>query len=235
MILRKYLACAFIFFLFNCTANNGDLLEKAKNLTAKGDFEASNIVLSKILDNDSTIAEAWNLIGINYFELENYPLASAGVLKAVALDPSDYRFYYNLGNVRREQKLFEESFQLYERALSIKPDVADIYLNRGVLYSKVGSPFKAIKEFEVAAKLEPKNPLILFNKGRTQLILNDVAGSIETLEAAIEINSKNPEYYFWLGNAYYTASDTAKACMNFKISQEKGSESAEATYPLLCN
>ena len=54
----------------------------------------------------------------------------------------------------------------YTKAISLKPQFADAYNNRGLLYAAKGEDQKAIADFFMCATINPKEPKCYVNRGR---------------------------------------------------------------------
>lgn len=101
--------------------------------------------------------------------------------EASRLNPSDYRYHFELSNMylarfdgiekQSTDPLARETFYRamneLERVQMLKPDFVAAYYNLGILKKKVGDYEEAREEFRKALKLEPQDPRILLQLGET--------------------------------------------------------------------
>jgi protein O-mannosyl-transferase len=77
----------------------------------------------------------------------------------VRTTPGAYKGYYDLGLVRYRQKAFGEAKSLWEKALTVKPDMMALHNNLGVLYEETGdyeraeSHYRAVLGVRTMAKV----------------------------------------------------------------------------------
>lgn len=114
---------------------------------AKRDFERA-VKLKK------DYAEAWNNIGVVYFQQEDYRKAVSNYSKAVAIRPSAV-FHSNLGSAYFAQKKFDEAMREYLEAVRLDPEVFEHSSATG-LSGRVSTPDDRAKYAIMLAKLYAK-------------------------------------------------------------------------------
>tara|TARA_Y100000590_G_scaffold291440_1_gene328183 strand:- start:568 stop:2181 length:1614 start_codon:yes stop_codon:yes gene_type:complete len=104
-----------------------------------------------------------------------------------------------------------EAKDLYERALEINPNAAEVYNNLGMIYKELGDREKALSYIEKAIDI---NPNIEDAHNILGLIYKDT-GEIEKAEAffnkSIEINAKYVPAYLNLGNLFKSLGEIEKS------------------------
>lgn len=85
----------------------------------------------------------------------------------------------------------EESISAYDRAISLKPDYADAYYNRGVVKGKLGQGEDAIADYNEAIRLKPDFVEAYSNRGTAKAELEQRADAITDFDEAIRLK---PDY-----------------------------------------
>ena len=125
--------------------------------------------------------------------LERYPASWQGM--------DDFANYcYENGETKR-------ALALWQRALTVNPDCADLHNNIGVWYSHFGAPLKAVDKFREAIQLNPKLAVSHFNLATVYFTSRHKVGqregwslpevfwkAQEAYEKAFELESTNFEY-----------------------------------------
>jgi hypothetical protein len=96
-------------------------------------------------------------VGLYYYDNKNYDEAEKYFLKAVYLDPSDYRSYNNLGSIYVFRGDAETSGKYFERSLAVKPDNDTALYNLSQLYYVKGDTDRAYELAKKAFDLEPED------------------------------------------------------------------------------
>lgn len=96
--------------------------------------------------------EARNAFAVALMRLKRFQEARNQLDKAIALKPEQGIYYYNRGNIFREEKDFKSAISDYNRALAFTPDLVSAYINRGDLFFLLHEPEKACQDLEKACK-----------------------------------------------------------------------------------
>ncbi len=71
--------------------------------------------------------------------------------KTFRVAPSHINVYYNLANlVKMDEGRLQEAFQLYQKAISMKPNFIEAHLNKGDLLLRLNQTQEAREAFEAA-------------------------------------------------------------------------------------
>lgn len=89
---------------------------------------------------------------------KRYAAAEAKFEAALAQDEKLAEAHNNLAFALRMQgaQNFERSLRHYDRALELKPDLAQAYMYRGVLFTQMGDAARARADHERLLKLDPR-------------------------------------------------------------------------------
>lgn len=148
----------------------------------------------------ASLAEAYNTV--SQFTLmpadEAYPLAKEAAERAIALDPALAHGYAALAfNTFYWERDFERSRALFEQAIALDPDVAQVR-HWFALTSMVTGDFPvALREIAAAQSLNPESRAIVANKALIQFHAGMVADAVRSLEALAgsEPNLRSPPEY----------------------------------------
>lgn len=98
-------------------------LEKARELTIRGDYYGAIILLKQTVNFDPSIAEAWHLLGTCQERNPKWRRdAAVSFQKALAADPQYVESMISLGDLYRLEGLISRAQNFYEDALQIDPE-----------------------------------------------------------------------------------------------------------------
>jgi len=144
-------------------ANADALLQEAQQLAfvAKQPAAAESL-LRQLLEADSTLVPAWNLLGEILFRTDP-TAAGAAWWRALSLDPDNPEASFHLGNFNREHGVHDAAAIHYERALRSAPNHAGLLNNLGISYKAMGAADRAEASFRAALLVEPHHVEALAN------------------------------------------------------------------------
>lgn len=87
--------------------------------------------------------------------------------------------YFYMGDVKAEQKRWEEAIPYYKAALRIKRDASDTHYHLAVAYRETGSAVKYREELEIALAFDPRMPEANYDLGLLLLESGDEAAAAE--------------------------------------------------------
>lgn len=165
---------------------------------------ALQIVLPKIGESDSLVAEAYHSIGFAYYGLSDYDKTiyyweKAKTIRLAVLGEKSYdaaKSYYNLANIYTIKDEHDNALESYKTAYKIirevfgdnDPQVADIYHNMGVVYSSKGMYDLALEYYLEALRIIKLN-------GDKDLSLAAGYLNIGNIYAYKDDNKQSLEYY----------------------------------------
>lgn len=173
----------------NCQKSTEQELSKAKQLFSEGNFSMAVPILEDITEQDENNADAWNMLGIAYYEMKNFEQAIFYFNKAIKLNNQNYKYFYNRANAQRELKLLLEAVEDYGQALTLEKNVADIYFNRAVVLMNLNRKKEAIADFEACIQHDSKFARAYFGLASAQISLEQSvsAESCQYLQKAFDL------------------------------------------------
>ena len=96
--------------------------------------------------------------GVKLMKQGKYEKAENKFAAALKKNPKMAEAYNNLGYSLRKQnsKNFEEALKHYNRAIELKPDLAEAYMYRGVLHMLMNQEAKALEDHRTLTRLDRK-------------------------------------------------------------------------------
>jgi len=101
---------------------------------------------------DREFADAYNNLGVIYYEGKKYRAAVKEYEKAIAKDPSSASFFSNLGAAYFSKHEFEPAVAAYQHALQLDPEVFE-RTSRGGVQAQLPSPEDRARYDYTVAKL----------------------------------------------------------------------------------
>ncbi|MBN1877604.1 MAG: tetratricopeptide repeat protein [Anaerolineae bacterium] len=194
-------------------------LDTAKAQMDSGEYTAARDALLQLAETDTQDAEVQFLLGVTYFNLNEFDQARAAFSRSMELDPERAAaVHHNLGALAYQQGDMEGALSEFQQALEIDPGDADTHYQLGATYLVMAFPAgaltpdaemlsKSVSEFETSLELSPGEVEALVGLGNVYLLQNQVDKAIESLEAALEVDPEMREALFALGRAYATAGE----------------------------
>lgn len=155
-------------------------------------------------------AEYFNARGVAHFQLDQNAKALADFGQAVTLDTTQYKPYYNRGNLYAQRLNDPQAaLQDYDRALRLASNQSDIYLNRGLLWYNQGQFERALADFGQARQLAPSDTLLALHLGKTYLRQSNYPAAQVELSLYVRTRPKHAEGYYLLALAEFGLTDNA--------------------------
>lgn len=158
-----------------------------------------------------------------------------------AKNPSDFQLQYDLAYELHKQKKYDEALSAYNRALSLKPDQPEIYINMAQIYKAQNDSQKAISVLNTGLYHLPKDAKITQYK---EDIVKEQAGNLyqtatdffnkgDYRNALInyqKIPIQTEEVLFNIGASYYGLNDKQNAIDAFKKVLVKNPKNTDAIF-----
>jgi tetratricopeptide (TPR) repeat protein len=116
---------------------------------------------------------------------------------AIVKDPRRVSLYIDFANLAMNHQSFQAGVEMMNAGLKIQPQVADLYLARGVLYVQIANYEQAEADFQKAEQLDPKESISAAAQGMVaeEKDQNDPDKALVTVRAKLK---KNPgDAFLW--------------------------------------
>jgi len=122
-----------------------------------GQLALAEKLYRQILQMNPRHAQAWQLLGVLAYQLDQCPQAEQLIQRAIALNNTVPEFYANLGNVFKKQEKLDKAIESYTNALELKPDFIEISNELGNLLRAQNRVEEAIACYRKAIDFVPQN------------------------------------------------------------------------------
>jgi tetratricopeptide (TPR) repeat protein len=137
-----------------------------------------------------------NTLGSLYYKNKMYDPAKVYFERAIIIDPSYFKAYFNLGVLYEKEENYALAIENYQKALTISPNFALPVTNLvPVLYAK-NEFHGVIFYFEKYKNYLADFPEILNQVGKAYYALGNIENSIKCYETALVKAPKNAEYLY---------------------------------------
>ena len=168
------------------------MLQQAIQVLQAGDFDAGDLILQEVLQNDIKSADAIFKLGIAYAKANRFMEASAVFCCLWRYKNDDVRIPYNLGLIHSVQGKHQLALEAYDLALNIQPNDAEVLINKGSTCNDIKNYVLALESLENAIQIRSDIPEAWSNKG---IALNNLNLYQESISAYNEALKLKPSYH----------------------------------------
>ncbi len=148
--------------------------------------------------------EKWRAVAHVAEESDNYIAAGA---------------WFSVGYLIQEEKP-EEGISAYNQAISLNPDYAEAYNNRGAAKTALGQHAEAIADYDEAIRLKRDYAKAYNNRGVAKIALGQRAEAIADYDEAIRLKPDYAEAYYHRGVAKGTLDRIDEARQDYEKSRD---------------
>jgi protein O-GlcNAc transferase len=166
-------------------------LQQAIQAFQGGNFDGADLILKKILQNDSNSSKVIFDLGITYAENNKFEEALVVFYCLQSFQKDDSRIPYNLGFIHSMKGDLENALLAFDLTLMLKPDDWEALVNKGNILHQLKRFDEAIAHYDKALSLKPDYAEGWSNKGIT---LNELKRYNETIAHYDKALSLKPDY-----------------------------------------
>ncbi len=206
---------------------------RAFDLHNSGKLTDARDLYLEILQDEPKNAQVWDLLGVLYYQVNEYIEAEACIRKAIELNP---RLYYieNLARLYRDKGEFKAAIALYEDLVKADKSYENLF-NLAMSYKGIQNWNKAKETYYKALEVNPKGYESYFNLAYLAMNDNDPQEAVRCYEKALEINPDDWEAMYFLSLAYMQTKNYEKGLEWFesRLCRKSAIVSQEKIYPNL--
>lgn len=189
-----------------------------KKLTAQGlrfleegQFSKARDLLSLLITQFPSDAEAHHLLGIIELERSNLDTAYIFVNTAVDIDSTNSIFYTTLGNIEFQRHNFSAAEKAFINALRYNPEKIEYSYNLAKFYLSQQQYAKAIDSYYNILRLDPSNYLAIRGITISYLFFGETTIAIEHANEWVAEYPDHDEAYYYQGLCFYALHDLNQA------------------------
>ncbi len=166
--------------------------EKAVSFQKSGSITQAKEIYEAILREDDTNFDAHHLLGLCYYQLEDFENSIRSIDRAIELNPNELDFYIDLAKNYCALKQYKKAESIYKKAVLIDPNNSNTYFQIGICFKKNKDYKNALFYLKKAIKINNKSYIYHYNIADTYNNLNKQELCIFHLQKAIRIC---PDFY----------------------------------------
>jgi predicted O-linked N-acetylglucosamine transferase (SPINDLY family) len=204
------------------------LLQEGLSAHREGRLEDAEQAYGRILAISPRNPDALHLTGMVAYARKEYDIAIAWIEKAIACQPREAMFYYNLGASLNETGRYREAVEAYRKALSIRPDYAEVYSNLGNTLKSLGDYEGAIESLQEAIRLKPDFSDAYCNLGIALADVNRIQEAEPCYQKALALNPRCLQAWHNYGNLFRDTDRFSDAITSFRNALALDAEKPES-------
>lgn len=212
--------------------NKNEIINRAADLIAKGEFKEAAVLLEKICIEDENNAEFVKNLGLCYINTEDYQKAHSAFKKVLELQKDDATALFYLANCDDKLGFEDKALEEYEKVIKLRKEFYDAYKNLSVIYVKQGRHEKIIELLKPVLEVKQDDYLFYYLIATAYIALNEHKKAIEPLKKAIELHPEHLQLQNNLANCYIALNKLDNAELVLKGARALDKDFAMTNYNL---
>ena len=138
-------------------------------------------------------------------------LAFADFNKAIEIDPTNHAPYFNVGDLFYRAGRLSDALEFYDKGIALKPDIPDIYCQRGRLLQQMNREDEAWDSYGRELARDPGNDCALYGYTKIAQERHEEGKAIAAFDRALEANQNDAESDHRRGTLYFDLGQYATA------------------------
>jgi tetratricopeptide (TPR) repeat protein len=174
----------------------------------------ARLACERVLAIASDHADTLHLMGLVSLQAERFDDAVEWISRAIRREPKPV-YLQSLGTILLHQGRPEEARLIFEKAIQLKPDVAELWKNLGLTLIGLRRPIEAIVAFERAIRKDPK-PAYLTMLGNALWAQGRREEAVAVFDKAVQLKPDDATLWCNMGNALLDAGRSSDALLCFE-------------------
>jgi len=156
------------------------------------------------------------LSGNKLYEENKLEEAISAYTEAIALNATQWGYYFNLGLAFKKKENREASIGAFQEALKLNPESYSCYRELGEALAQSEEYEKAKTFYLKASELSPDDPDAFYNLGVVLTNLGNTEEALKYFLRAVGIQDDYADAYYQIGTIYIGKAQTAEAVKNLE-------------------
>lgn len=205
-------------------------LSESENESEKQKLLEEGVTLAKeLIDQGVENDSAHYIIAQDLTKKRKYENALSELEKAIALNESNYLYYYDMGKLQYLLKRFGDASASFIRSCELNDHFSPSRYNLGLTYVKLKDENKALDSFKQSVKINPEYEKGYIEQARVYNRLGMLSECVKAYDTLIQRFPDNVSAIMELGSVYYQYGQYEKSESQYKIALEMLSKSEEST------
>lgn len=204
------------------------LIKKARTAREEGRLQDAVRVLSTVIKRFPKNKYAYQMRGVMYNHLSDFPNAIADLTKAISINPKLASAFYFRADVYMEQNNYKKAIEDYSQIIALNPrtvahfqiaetgrerekfsgkdektiDVLDVYYLRGRARQAIGDLQASVDDFTKVIRGDPTDVAAWYHRGVANSSLKKYKLAIEDFSQGIKLDPKDWNFYMARARAY---------------------------------
>ena len=205
---------------------------QAKQLIAAGNTIEAKAILQRIVQEDISDAQAWHQLGLLACLTDDLNSAFESMVQAVKIEPNQFLFHRNLGEVCRRLGRLDQAILSGKAACELAPNDWDSQYNLALAYGDREDDVQATLHYRKAIKISPNRTQAWNNLGALLEKKGDLVRALAAYEKATSQNPNHAEAHNNQGSIYHQQGRLSEARASFDAALLSRPDFIEAHYNL---
>ncbi|MEI6456193.1 MAG: tetratricopeptide repeat protein [bacterium] len=173
--------------------------------------------------------EACTILGVAYYEKQNFDDAFNTFQKACGLNPTnpDPMVHNYMAAIKFLKKDYKSAVIYYDSVVMKDSSYQDVFTNRGMMQHYLGNFKDAINDYSTAIKIDSTDANACNNRAAARIVLKEFPLALEDLDHAIRLNPGYANAYENRGKVKLQLGDKVGACTDWTKSLSMGLETSK--------
>ena len=193
-----------------------DASEKAEGADKKKLEALSGEKARSALKFSSTDPDTLYIAGIDALNKRNFSEAERLLNEAIAKNPANFMYYYQLGRILAMQKKYNESLVAFKNCINLNDKFAPAYYNSGYVSEQLKKSNDALVFYRKATEVNPSYENAYIGQGHVLKDMKRYDDAMESFSKALSLNPKRSQIYQELGSCCIETKNNTLAESYFK-------------------